>query len=339
MAGAGWVNSLFPEQVSSRWGSADQDVLGTNYRSLDLELRPDSEGALTATLVRRACLPDEEQPVRAVLYVHGFVDYFFQTHLADAWAAAGYTFYALDLRKHGRSLRPHHTPNFVTALADYDEELDAAVRIIRDEDGHSSLTVMGHSTGGLVVSLWANRRQCEAVIDAVVLNSPWFDLNAGLFMRTLGTSAVHALGRLAPMRRVGGLGPEYPRSIHQDFGGSWDYNLSWKPHEGFPVRAGWLSAVRRGHAQIARGLELDCPVFVAYAARSATSRSSRAEISSADVVLDVRHIAQGGPKLGNLVTCVRVAGGIHDLTLSAEPSRGRFFAELMRWQETYVPRR
>ena len=40
---------------------------------------------------------------RAVLYLHGRNDYFFQTHLAQAFLDAGYEFYALDLRACGRS--------------------------------------------------------------------------------------------------------------------------------------------------------------------------------------------------------------------------------------------
>ena len=41
-----------------------------------------------------------------MLYVHGFSDYFFQTALADFFAARGLAFYALDLRKSGRARRP-----------------------------------------------------------------------------------------------------------------------------------------------------------------------------------------------------------------------------------------
>ena len=88
---------------------------------------------VVATLVRRQA----DQPTgRAVLYVHGYVDYFFQTHLADFFVERGYDFYALDLRKYGRSLLPHQTPNFTLNITEYFTEIDAAVRIIREEDGH-----------------------------------------------------------------------------------------------------------------------------------------------------------------------------------------------------------
>ena len=54
-----------------------------------------------ATLVQPACRAAHH---RAVLHVHGFADYFFQTVAADCWVERGYDFYALDLRKYGRSL-------------------------------------------------------------------------------------------------------------------------------------------------------------------------------------------------------------------------------------------
>jgi alpha-beta hydrolase superfamily lysophospholipase len=310
-----------------------EDVLGPGYEVRTLPLRPDDEGDVVATLVR-STIPGGSR--KAVLYVHGFVDYFFQTHLADAWHGAGFDFYALDLRKYGRSLRGHQTPNFITSLEDYDEELDEAARIVREE-GHDVLVVMAHSTGGLVTALWAHRRRGRGTVDALVLNSPWFDLNASLVQRTLGTAAVHRIGTLRPRTVVGRLGSAYGRYLHRDSGGEWDYDLTWKPHSGFPAVAAWLAAIRRGHAELNRGLAIDCPVFVACSDATSNPAKEPARVSSTDVVLDVGHIAARAPKLGRLVTLVRIAGGIHDLTLSPEPARSAFFTELARWQEAYVP--
>src|SRR3954464_12676143 len=118
----------------------EPDVLGADYESLRLTFEDDAEGEVVATLVRRRA-PGR----KAVLYVHGFVDYFFQSHLADFYVERGYSFYALDLRKYGRSLLPHQTPNFARSLTDYFPELDEAARIIRDEDGHDQMLVSGHS--------------------------------------------------------------------------------------------------------------------------------------------------------------------------------------------------
>ncbi|MUK03521.1 alpha/beta fold hydrolase [Vibrio cholerae] len=311
-----------------------EDILGADYQVRTLPLRDDDEGEVVATLVRRS-MPGGSR--RAVLYVHGFVDYFFQTNLADAWHEAGFDFYAVDLRKYGRSLRDHQTPNYITSLEDYDEELDEAARIIREDEGHDVLVVMGHSTGGLVTSLWAHRRRGQGIVDALVLNSPWFDLNASLFQRTLGTAAVHRLGTLKPRTVVGKLGSAYGHHLHRETGGDWDYDLAWKPHGGFPVLAGWLRSIRRGHAELNRGLAVDCPILVACSDATSNPVKEPGRISSTDVVLDVAHIAGRAHRVGRLVTLVRIAGGIHDLALSPEPARSAFFAELARWRDTYVP--
>src|SRR5262245_30964632 len=104
------------------------DVLGEPYHQRVIELPADDEGPVIATLVsRKAPKPTH----RAVLYLHGYNDYFFQTHLADFFVDRGFDFYALDLRKYGRSLQAHQTANFVRSLAEYFPELDAAARIIR----------------------------------------------------------------------------------------------------------------------------------------------------------------------------------------------------------------
>ncbi|MGR7002852.1 hypothetical protein ACU686_40820 [Yinghuangia aomiensis] len=73
------------------------DVLGAPYEAATIRLRDDAEGEAVATLVRHRA---ETPTGRAVLYVHGFNDYFFQRHLADFHIAQGFDFYALDLRSY-----------------------------------------------------------------------------------------------------------------------------------------------------------------------------------------------------------------------------------------------
>ncbi|MBI4045346.1 MAG: alpha/beta hydrolase [Devosia nanyangense] len=310
------------------------DILGPDWESRIIELPPDEEGPVVATLVHR---PGAPQRARAVLYVHGFVDYFFQTHMAEQWEARGYAFYALDLRKYGRSLLPHQTPNYCTDLAEYDADLDAAVAILKGELGVETLVLMAHSTGGLIASLWAHKRRAACPIEALVFNSPWFDFNGSLFERTAVTWLVDVLGGIAPHMRIGKLGEHYGRSLHVSTGGNWDYDLGLKPIEGFPVRAGWLRAVRRGHAQLHRGLAIPCPILVCASTASGPDRRWHDAINRTDSVLDVNDIAKQSVRLGRLVTLARIEGGIHDLALSAEPARTAFFREVFRWAAAYVP--
>ena len=94
---------------------------------------------------------------RAVLALHGYTDYFFNTELADHFAARGFAFYALDLHKCGRSRRNGQTPHFTTNLASYDAELDRALTLIADDTAGARVCMYGHSAGGLIAPLWLDR--------------------------------------------------------------------------------------------------------------------------------------------------------------------------------------
>lgn len=311
-----------------------EDILGAPYEAAELPLTADEEGAVSATLVRRL-VPGSQ---RAVLYLHGYTDYFFQTHLADHFTAAGFSFYALDLRKYGRSLRPHQSPNFIRDLAAYDEELEQAVRIVREQDGHSRLLLNGHSTGGLVAALWASRRAGGGLVDGLFLNSPFLSMPTSPAVRTLGAPAVGALGRLAATRKLPApLNPHYVHSLHRDHRGSWDFDLTFKPAEGFPLYAGWLAAIQRGHRQVRRGLRIDCPVLLMASTASTVTDKWDPALLHTDAVLRADDIAALAPRLGRHVTTVRIVGGMHDLVLSGEAARAEVFTELDSWVAAYFP--
>jgi alpha-beta hydrolase superfamily lysophospholipase len=311
------------------------DVLGPPYERHTIDLGTDDEGPVVATLVRRRA----DRPTnRAVLYVHGFVDYFFQTHLADFFVERGWDFYALDLRKYGRSLLPHQTPNFARSLTDYFPELDEAARIIREEDGHDQMLVSGHSTGGLITSLWAHSRQGRGVIDGLFLNSPFFDFNVPWVVKRPLMAAVVGVSGRTPYRKIptASLGL-YGESLHTDHRGEWTYDLAWKPIAGFPVTAGWLNAIRRGQRRLRAGLAIDAPVLVACSTRTFRGRAWSEDIRISDVVLDVEHIVRWAPGLGPRVTIARFDGGVHDLTLSGKEVRAVVFRELARWVDAFLP--
>ena len=324
------------------WGP---DVLGAGWQSATIPLGEEDDatglgGPLVATLVRATrAEPDADDgaPGRpdqpAVLYVHGYNDYFFQTHLAAAWAEHCYTFYALDLRRSGRSYRPGQIPHFTTDLGEYTDELSAAARLITGELGHGRLVVNAHSTGGLVASLWLAQAEPDVLVDALVLNSPWFDLNAGWFHRVVGTRLLDR-APVDPLLIVEDVPSPYSWHLHVDHGGRWRYDLALKPPEGFPVRAGWLRAIRRGQARLAAGLDLPVPVLVCTAAASGPNVWENERLEAQDTILDVAQIAARAPRLGRDVTLVQIADGVHDLSLSAPKPRTAYFDAVFGWLAT-----
>ncbi|GAA3999833.1 alpha/beta hydrolase [Hymenobacter fastidiosus] len=307
------------------------DILGADYEQRILPQPADYEGAVQSTLVRR--LP-AKQYAQAVLYVHGFNDYFFQQEMAARYQQHGYDFYALDLRKYGRSLLPQQRPNNVRDLREYYADLDAALTIVQAE-GHATILLSGHSTGGLVAALYAQDGRQRTAVTALFLNSPFLAMHQSWFNKRVGVPLAAALGWLVPGAKIPtNLSPEYGRSLHREHHGEWDYQLAWKPNQVFPVTAGWLRAIHGGHQRIRRGLSIAQPVLVLHSDQTVRTGGWSDEYFRADGVLNVRDIHTLAPRLGPRVTVKAIAGGMHDLVLSRPPVREVVYRELFAWLTT-----
>ena len=151
---------------------------------------------IDAVVVRRAASPVSGGA--AVLYVHGFGDYFFQTHLAAFYEALGVRFYALDLRRHGRALRKGQLPNFTADIDEYLDDVSAAIGLLQAQEGVEWLLLNGHSTGGLVAALYAHRGPRRSDVDAVFLNSPFLDMNLPAWQEAVLEPVLSAVGRIVP---------------------------------------------------------------------------------------------------------------------------------------------
>ncbi|MFE6964536.1 alpha/beta hydrolase [Agromyces sp. NPDC057679] len=324
------------------------DLLGDRFEQLTLPVGSDDEGEVVATLVRyrprwRPRLTRGAASGADVLYVHGWSDYFFNRELAEYWAGLGARFYALDLRKYGRSLRPGQVPGFVADLATYDADIAAALAAMGQPDASGSasgrpLILIGHSTGGLTLSLWAARHPGR--VAALVLNSPWLEFQ----LSKVGRQAIAPMMELGA--RVHPLAPLpnvdlgfYTRAVAREQGGEWEYEHAWRPDRGFATSPAWLMAILAGHATVDAGIDVGAPVLTLLSARSTILPRWDEAMRSSDSVLVVDEIAQRALKLGPSVTVARIDGALHDVFLSREPVRGEAYADITRWLRGYGPGR
>lgn len=313
------------------------DRLGNDFLAHTFDLGPDPDrepgGNVVATLVKHTAASDD--PHHAVLWVHGFSDYFFNPEVAEFFTERGYAFYALDLRKSGRSLRDGQSPHYATDLAVYDKELDLAVDAIASEHPGLGIVIAAHSTGGLITPLWLDRRRrrnCTAPIVGQVLDSPWFDMPGPPLLRAVGVPLIKLVGRIAGTRvapaeqsRVHGL------TVHSSQQGEFDYDLKLKPLNGFPLRFGWLRAVTVAHSTLHRGLDTGVPSLVLRSARSMTAQEYSAEASRADLILDTEHITKWAGALGNRVVVVPITDARHGVFVSEREARAVAYGELASW--------
>jgi alpha-beta hydrolase superfamily lysophospholipase len=290
------------------------------FEQATLSIPAEDDGELCATLVRT--VGPNQDPRPAVLYVHGFVDYFFHTHVAEAFEQAGFRFYALDLRRYGRSLREKNRACGAQTVDDYFFELDWAVATIRAQHGTLS-GIIAHSTGGLIASLYLDARRGQGVTQALVLNSPFLQFNFSRWHLAQAWLVVK-LAKIAPhLALPHKINAVYGKTIHRSEGGEWDYDLKKKPIQGFTLVTGWFRMIAVAHRRVRKGLSVDVPILCMHSARSHMPGTSPVDADRReDIVLNVEHIKALSRKLGPRVTLFEVPDGIHDLTLSCREARG-----------------
>lgn len=310
------------------------DILGAHYEYTTLELPNDYSGEIVATLVRHRPML---KTGRAILYIHGYNDYFFQSELGDSIARAGYNFYALDLRKYGRSIRSGQRLFECRDVREYQEEIARAMQIIRQE-GNRDVYIMAHSTGGLIASLYLHDTMNRDSVKGLILNSPFIDYNSTRFNERVLLPLVTSMAWLAPNLVVippsrSGEGDHYSRSLLAEHYGRWRFNTEWKKPQGYPIRASWLRAIKRGHRRLQSGLNISVPVLLMSSTKSIIPKGTwKQEYAQADLVLDVADMWRYGNKIAKQVSYVKIPNGLHDLFLSSdELARRQTYEALFFW--------
>ncbi|MCM1032633.1 MAG: alpha/beta hydrolase [Odoribacter sp.] len=307
------------------------DILGAPFRMWHINQGRDYAGEVRCTIVNlQASCPSS----RAVVYIHGFSDYFLQKEMAERFSAAGYNFYAVDLRRYGRSLLPGQHMFQVRDLSEYFPDIEAAVNAAKNGE-NSDIILLAHSTGGLTASLYM-AKDPDPAIKALVLNSPFLEWNLPLPVRKFIIPVISTIGRFFPKMPVRQAPDEkYARSLRAGIGGEWEYREDWKPDIMPDPDAGWVRAIYRGQRML-RTLHIDVPILLMHSSRTVTKGSPQEEYSRGDAILNVKLISARGQRLGSRVTDLSVPGALHDMVLSSPLIRKEVYAMMMAWIRSVV---
>jgi len=301
--------------------------LKTDFNYQTIELSPDYEGKVIATLITSKFNTGNR---KSVLYLHGYVDYFFHPHLSGRFNENEFDFYALDLRKYGRSLLEHQHPNYCLTIEEYFEEISSAIRQI-NKVSKFPIFILGYSTGGLIASNYLNSGKEKGLIKGLILNSPFFNFNMSDLKKRMMISAAKAMSFISPYSKVEGiLPPVYTQSIHKDFYGEWDFNLKWKPIEGFPIYFKWILAINNAQKKL-KDSNLQIPILVMHSSQSGKISTFSDKAMSSDIVLNIEDMKRIGSGLGDRVTLLGVDKAQHDIFLSPKEVREEAFNEMFIW--------
>lgn len=307
-----------------------EDVLKNGFVQATIQQPDDYDGKVVTTLVKKT-KPGNK---KAVLYVHGYSDYFFQIEMAEKYLAHGYDFYAVDLRKYGRSRLPHQRFYNVRDIHEYDADLDTALRIIKTGK-YTKVLLSGHSTGGLVVTCYAHKNLGKEMFDGLFLNSPFLDMNLGEFTEDVTVPLGSLMGSLNPKGEAGSdFNPNYGLSLHKRYKGEWEFDTAWKPIYLAPnVNYAFLKAIHHGHKEVQKGNCVNKPVLVMSSDSSVYGNLWNDAYLRGDGVLDVNDIKKYGIQLGSQVTYLPIEDGMHDLVLSNKKAREELYTVLFLWLE------
>ena len=376
-----------------------EDILGPRFRMLPIDVGDGQNAVIIAPTVPDPAPVPAADPVpaalrqaqpalqpagtghpaipsaTAVIYLHGWSDYFFHHRLADYYASLGIAFYAIDLRRYGRSLLidaaggPEHWASdtsgadaalndeaaaqalaaaavqeaeddlpgrvltghethagYIEDLSDYDEEIAAALAVARQENPGCRVLLHGHSTGGLILSLWAARHPEEA--SALLLNSPWLEFQYDAAARKLMNAWMSLRSMSAKPLNV--RMPNFYTLASASLG-RLPYDLRLKPPGGFPIYPAWLRAIFAGHEQVAAGLDLTIPALVQISAATLRGASFSPSMAAADIILDVNVISRRALSLGRSVTIEKIPDAMHDVFMSAEAPRRQAYDGIARF--------
>lgn len=319
--------ALFILPVAILAQSWSPDILGEGFEMRYVEHSSDySKTHIRSTIIRHLADKATED---AILYIHGFNDYFFQREMAERFASDGYDFYAVDLRKYGRSLTAGQKRCQVRELDEYFADIDSAIATIK-VCGHNHVILIGHSTGGLIASYYMVKHSHPSVT-ALVLNSPFLDWNLGKMEHFV--NLVSATGHIFPRIKISqGASTAYAESLLKEYHGEWTFNTEWKTMQSPDVDAGWVRAINKAQHYLRKHkYAISVPTLLLYSSESIDVSSWTPEANRADVVLDVSDIVKYGALLGRNITYYQVTNGMHDLILSAPNVRYPLYDYIMCW--------
>jgi alpha-beta hydrolase superfamily lysophospholipase len=317
---------LFNSALSINSESWSDDYLGEEWEKKHLLLKEDFDGEPIATLVRKK---ESNNSQRAVLYIHGYSDYFFQTSLADSLENRGFRFYALDLRRYGRSKLPGQVWYDLRDISDYFEEIDLAIKAIKSAYPETDITLMAHSTGGLTAALYASEKGDSIKVSSLVLNSPFFDMNVGGVSESIGIPLLSLAGCIFPRMVVNrSVSPVNCMSLHSKYYGEWQFDTIMKPIQSPMVTAAWIRAIHLAQKSLQRGITIKVPVLVMSSSASTKSSTFEDIHKKSDTVLDVAEIIGLSSKITGPVQVVIIEDGLHDLVMSGREPREKAYLEI-----------
>jgi lysophospholipase len=153
-----------------------------------------SDGALLRYKVWKPTTPSDIKPRLLLLQGRAtFIEKF--THFVNQLRAQGYEVWTFDWRGQGLSTRETGRAGYIDTYATYLKDLDFFIKtFLKNESLNRPLLALGQSMGAHILLRYMVER--PNIVDGAVLAAPMFELNTGIYSKSLAKGMVWFFSRL-----------------------------------------------------------------------------------------------------------------------------------------------
>ena len=288
------------------------------------EIKIKSSTSCEATLVAHDTGKD-----KAILFIHGYNDYFFHEHLAKRFIDEGFDFYALDLHGYGRSIECEQNYN-IYDISDYFTELENSINTIRSR-GVKDLTIVAHSQGGLMATMYAKEHNN---FERLVLNAPFYEVYSNGFVVNVLKPFVGWIGGAFKDGRLPDIRGESP--YNKDLYKRWHFDKKLKKLKTDGLYLGYLNAINRAQRELKEGAKFAMPLLLLSSDKNGDVTNPE-ELVCSDTVISVQRVKELSQEFEGDITYIPIKDAQHDIYLSYNKPRNKAIDTTIEWIKSKLP--
>lgn len=319
------INENIQLQVMS--SNISKEQYQTKMKEYETKYTEHTDG--TKTMLTFKEHPDN---TKALVWIHGFNDYFFHFHVADKLLQNGFNIYAITLRGYPKPGADRRYLFYIDDISKYIEEIDLQIEWILSRKHPDKIILYGHSKGGLISTAYADEGKYKDRLNALVLNAPFFDFYDSSFKEFFLQHIVPLIAKGIPgfVLQYGNdqhiSEPDYYQDLLSRYYFDQNRKLTYPKH----VFAGLIRAVSKYHKKIQnKEIQIKIPILVQVSKHS--SMSCDGPEHKTDCVLDVSEIKKYSQLIGDSVQLIEYENAIHDVFLSEDPVVEKALHDLLQF--------
>ena len=259
---------------------------------------------------------------KALIWAHGLNDYYHHFDIGEKLLDKGFDIYAITFRKYLTTTENTKYYFYISDLQEYIDDLNNLFPKIL-EGKYNKILLYGHSTGGLTSTIYCHSGKFKEKIDALILNSPFFDIYLNNKSEFIFKKLIYYLGNKFPKIRLRKTKKFYKTAFHEDIHKRFYFKN--KIIGDSNLFTGSFTGTYKYQKKIQNGeIKINIPILVLL-----SDKSSKKSYSNSDTVLDTKDILKYSKK--DNIKIVQIKDAIHDVFLSKIKPRTEAINLFLNW--------